>query len=143
VHLISSASHNYYLMPRPRARPWRGSPWKPRRPSVLLPNSPSIFSSPPLQSEIFFASSHASLNSQFNCLTIIPGITSSLSCLFLDPPTDFTTPTPVLEPLRNSDGEPPPHRRPGKARYQFTDSFNSTQFIDNLSIHHGLVFELR
>jgi hypothetical protein len=47
VHLISSASHSYYLMPRPRGRPRRGSPWKPRRPSVSPPDSPSICSSPP------------------------------------------------------------------------------------------------
>jgi hypothetical protein len=121
---------------------YRGSPWKPRQPSISLPDSPSICSSLPLQSEIFFASSHASPNSQFNCLAIIPRITSSLSRLFLDLPADFTAPTQVLDPLRNSGDEPPPHRRPGKARYQFTDSFNSTQFIDSLAILHGLVFEL-
>jgi hypothetical protein len=112
------------------------------RPSISLPDSPSICSSLPLQSELFFASSHASSNSQFNCLAIIPRISSSLSCLFLDPPADFTTPTPVLDPLRNLGGEPPLHRRPGKARYQFTNSFNSTQFIDTSAILHGLVFEL-
>ena len=122
---------------------YRGSPWKPRQPSISLPDSPSICSSLPLQSELFFASSHASPNSQFNCLAIIPRITSSLSRLFLDPPVDFTAPTPVLDPLRNSGDKPPPHRRSGKARYQFTDSFNSTQFINNLAILHGLVFELR
>jgi hypothetical protein len=122
---------------------YRGSPWKPCRPSILLPDSPSIYSSLPLQSELFFASSHASPNSQFNCLAIIPRISSSLSCLFLDPPVDFTAPTPVLDPLRNSGDKPPPHRRSGKARYQFTDSFNSAQFIDSLAILHCLVFELR
>jgi hypothetical protein len=122
---------------------YRGSPWRPLRPSISLSDSPSICSSLPLQSELFFASSHASSNSQFNCLAIIPRILISLSRLFLDPPVDFTAPTPVLDPLRNSGGEPPPHRRPGKARYQFTDSFNSVQFIDSLAILHGLVFELR
>jgi hypothetical protein len=122
---------------------YMGSPWKPRRPSISLPDSPSICSSLALQSELFFASSHASPNSHFNCLEIIPRILSSLSHLFLEPPADFTSPTPVLDPLRNSGDEPPPHRRPGKARYQFIDSFNSTQLIDNLAILHGLVFELR
>ena len=56
---------------------------------------------------------------------------------------DFTAPTPVPGPLRNSSSEPPPHRRHGGAGYQFTDSFNNAQFRDNLAILHGLVFELR
>jgi hypothetical protein len=143
VLLISSASRTVYLMTRPRGRPRRGSPWKPRRPSVMPPDSPSICSSPRLQSEFFSASSHVPPNAQFNCLAIIPRSPNSLLRHFQDPPVNPSAPTPVLDPLGNLGCEPSPHRAPRKAGHHFTDSFNSAQFRDSLAILHDLVFELR
>jgi hypothetical protein len=54
----ASARRTGWTMTRPRGRPRRGSPWKPRRPSVSPSDSPSISSSPRLQSGHFSASSH-------------------------------------------------------------------------------------
>jgi hypothetical protein len=51
LHLVSFGFHATNLMPRQRGRPRRGSPWKPRRPSVSPPESPSTCSSPSLQPE--------------------------------------------------------------------------------------------
>jgi hypothetical protein len=50
VLMFLRADSHLLPMPRPRGRPRRGSPWKPRRPSVSPPDSPSVDSSPPPQS---------------------------------------------------------------------------------------------
>jgi hypothetical protein len=59
VHLVSLDSYKQHLMPHPRGRPRRGSPWKPCRPFVSPPNSPSICSSPSLHPEPFISPSPA------------------------------------------------------------------------------------
>jgi hypothetical protein len=112
VLLTSSASRTGHLMMRPRGRPRRGSPWKPRRPLVSPPDSPSICSSPRLQSELFSASSHVSLNSHFNCMAMVPRSPSSLLRHLLNPPVNPTAPTLVLDPLGNLGCEPSPHHEP-------------------------------
>jgi hypothetical protein len=40
------SQHETCPMPRPRGRPRRGSPWRPRRPPISPPTSPSSCSSP-------------------------------------------------------------------------------------------------
>ena len=143
VLLISSASCTVYLMTRPRGRLRRGSPWKPRRSSITPPDSPSICSSPRLQSEFISASSHVPSNAQFNSMAIIPRSPNSLLQHFQEPPMKPSAPTPVLDPLGNSGCEPSPYRAPKKVGHHFTDPFDSAQFRDNLDILHNLVFELR
>jgi len=112
VLLVSSAIRTVHLMTRPRGRPRRGSPWKPRRPSVSPSDSPSIFSSPRLQSDLFSASSHIPLNSQLNFLAMVPKSPSSLLRHFLNPLVNPTSPTPVLDPLGNLGCDPSPHHEP-------------------------------
>jgi hypothetical protein len=143
VHLVSFDSHKKHLMPRPRGRPRRGSPWKPRRPSVSPPDSPSICSSPSLQPEPFISPSPAPPVSQFNCLAIIPRMPSSSSCPLLAPPMVEPAPIPVFDSLRKTGGEPPPPRKPWNSENQSSDSFYGTQLRESLAILYGLVFELR
>jgi len=143
VELVSLASYKNHLMSRPRGRSRRGSPWKPRRPSVSPPDSPSICSSPPLEPEPIISPSPAPPVSQFNCLAIIPRTPSSSSRLLLSPFVVESAPIPVFDSLRNSGGEPPPPRKPGNTEYQSSDSFNGAQLRESLAILYRLVFELR
>jgi hypothetical protein len=143
VHPVSVTSYKNNLMPRPRGRPRRGSPWKPHRPSVSPPDSPSICSSPPLQPEPYITPSPASPITQFNCLAIIPRMLSSSSRLLLAPPVAEPTPIPVLYSLRNLGGEPLPPCKPGNTGHPSSDSFNGEQLKESLAILYGLVFELR
>jgi hypothetical protein len=85
-------------MTRPRGRPRRGSPWKPRRPSITPPDSTSTDSSPRHQSE----STPVSLQApQFNSMAIIPRTPISLLRLSQDPPANPPNPMPSHDPLGN------------------------------------------
>jgi hypothetical protein len=117
VHLVSLDSYKNHIMPRPRGRPRRGSPWKPRHPSVSPSDSPSIYSSPPLQLEPIISPSPAPSVSQFNCLAVIPWMSRSSSHLHIAPPLVETAPIPVFDSLRNSGGDPPPPRKLGNSEY--------------------------
>jgi hypothetical protein len=143
VHLASLDSHQHHLMPRPRGRPRRGSPWKPRRPSLSPPDSPSICSSPPLQPEPITPPSPAPLVSQLNSLAIIPRMSGSPSRLCIASTLTEPDPTPVFDFPRSSGGAPPPPRRPGNSEHQPSDSYNGVQLRESLDIIYGLVFELR
>jgi hypothetical protein len=141
VHPVSVTSYKNNLMPGPRGRPRRGSPWKPRRPSVSPPDSPSICSSPPLQPEPYINPSPTSPITQFNCLAIIPRMLSSSSRLLLALPVAEPAPIPVLYSLRNLGGEPLPPCKPGNTGHPSSDSFNGEQLKESLAILYGLVFE--
>jgi hypothetical protein len=143
VHLVSLDSYKQHLMPCPRGRSRRGSPWKPRRPSVSPPNSPSICSSPPLQPEPFISPSPAPPVSQFHGLEIIPQMLSFSSHPLLAPPLVEPTPIPVFDSLRKTRGEPPHPRKPWNSENQSSDSFYDMQLRESLAILYGLVFELR
>jgi hypothetical protein len=143
VHLVPLDSYKKHLMPHPRGRPRRGSPWKPHQPSVSPPDSPSIFSSPPLQPEPIISPSPALLVSQLNCLAIIPRMSISSSRPLLAPPLVEPASIPVFDSLRKAGGEPPPPRKPWNSENQSSDSFYGAQLREILAILYGLVFELR
>jgi hypothetical protein len=143
VHLVSAISHRHNHMSRPRGRSRRGSPWRPRRPSVSPPDSPSTCSSPPLRAEPHFTTPPAPPVMQFNGLAIIPRPLCSSSRLLLAPPVAEPAPTPLLASPRNLGGEPPSSRKHGNNGHPSSDSFNGEQIKDNLTILYGLVFELR
>jgi hypothetical protein len=134
VFMLLQADNHLLPMPRPRGRPRRGSPWKPRRPSVSPPDSPSADSSPPTQSAHLLAPPPGPPNLQLGCLALIPRLASS----FLHPTKAFTAPKPTPDPPKSSSGELPPRRR-----HEDADSYTSEQFKTSLEILYGLVFELR
>jgi hypothetical protein len=142
LHLVSFSCYATNLMPRPRGRPRRGSPWKPRRPSVSPPDSPSTCSSPSLQPEPILPASPAPPVSQFDSLAIIPRLSCSSSRHLLVPPTVEPPLAPVLDSSRKTVGEPPPCK-PRNTENQSSDSFFDTQLRESLAILFGLVFELR
>jgi hypothetical protein len=80
--LIPLASCIELSMTRPRGRPRRGAPWRPRRPSVMPPDSTSTKSYPRQQTK----SPHVSLQVlQFNSMVVIPSMPISTLWLSLDP----------------------------------------------------------
>jgi hypothetical protein len=142
VHLASSIRYKTSLMPRPRGRPRRGSPWKPRRPSVSPPASPSSCSSPSIQPEPILPPPPALAVSQFDSLAIVPRLSSSSSRHLPDPPTFGPPLAPIPNSAGKTVGEPPPCE-PRNTENQSPNSFLDTQLRESLAILFGLVFELR
>jgi hypothetical protein len=128
-----------HIMTRPRGRPRRGSPWKPRRPSVTPPGSPSVCSSPRPQSESIAALPQDPQGAMVISMATIPRSPISLSHHLHDPLVNFHPPAPIL----GSSGDPPPHGAPKRAEPHSTGSFDRMHFRDRLLIMHDLVFELR
>jgi hypothetical protein len=141
VHLVSFSCYATNLMPCPWGQPNRGSPWKPRRPSVLPLASPSTCSSPSLHPEPILSASPAPPVSQFDNLAIIPRLSCSSSRHLLVPPSIVPPLALVLDSYWKTVGEPPPCR-PHNTENQSRDSFFDTQLRKGLAILFGLVFEL-
>jgi hypothetical protein len=139
----ASARRTGWTMTRPRGRPRRGSPWKPRRPSVSPSDSPSISSSPRLQSGHFSASSHGLTNPQFNCMAMVPRTPSSPQRHLLSPPVNPSVPTPALDPLGYMGGDEHPHHASRGAGPHPHDSFTAAQIRDSLAALNDLVFGIR
>jgi hypothetical protein len=110
---------NPVLMPRERGKPRRGSPWRPRRPS-LSPPGPLPPSS-----------------------TLVPWLASPPQ------PIHPAYEEPILGPRlsanlpRSSAEDPPPPRRPGNYEHQEPVSNTGVQLRDSLDNIYDLVFELR
>jgi hypothetical protein len=95
------ASYIGLLMTRPRGRPRRGSPWKPRRPSITPPDSTSDDSSPRHQSN----STPVSLRPpQFSSMAVIPRTPVSLLRLLNDSPAAPHNPVTLHDPPSRLDG---------------------------------------
>jgi len=140
-HLALSFHFMMRIMSRPRGRSRRGSPWKPRQPSVSPPSSPSSCSSPPIQPEPILPSPPALAVSHFGSLAIVPRLTSSASRHFPNPPL-FENP---LAPIPNSAGKTvgePPLGNPWSTENQSSNSFPDSQLQEIMAILFGLVFEL-
>jgi hypothetical protein len=142
LHLALSIQFTTRIMPRPRGRPRRGSPWKPRRPSVSPPASPSSCSSPSIQPEPILPSPPALAVSQFDSLAIVPRLSSSASRHLPDPPLFEHPLAPIPNSAGKTVGEPPPCE-PRSTENQSPNSFPDTQLRESLAILFGLVFELR
>jgi hypothetical protein len=130
VHLVCSHSlhascESAYLiphpvsMPRERGKPRRGSPWRPRRPSL----------SPPA--------------SQPYTRTMVPWLANPPP--LPDPAPAEPLPGILLtaNPPRHSAEDPPSPRRPGNYAHQAPVSNTGVQLRDNLDNIYDLVFELR
>jgi hypothetical protein len=137
VHLAPISGHSTRIMPRPRGRPRRGSPWKPRRPSVSPPASPSSHSSPSIHPEPIPPAPPDIVVSNFDSLAIIPKMLSSSSRLPPNPPGFEPPPPPHQNSAGTTGGEPPP------CENQPLNSFLDNQLRDSLGILYSLVFELR
>jgi hypothetical protein len=142
LHLTLSIQFTTRTMPRPRGRPRRGSPWKPRRPSVSPPASPSSCSSPSIQPEPTLPSSPALAASHFDSLAIVPRLSSSTSRHLPEPPLFEPPLAPIPTSVGLIVGEPPPCK-PRSTENQSPNSFPDTQLRESLAILFGLVFELR
>jgi hypothetical protein len=126
-------------MTRPRGRPRRGSPWKPRRPSVSPSDSPSISSSPRHHSGHLSAYSHDRMNSHSTRGALVPRTPSSPlhyphspSATPLDPTSDFD-PLTSEHSQHASRGAGPLPRGP----------FTNVQLWDSMAALYDLVFGIR
>jgi hypothetical protein len=137
-----SASYIELLMtrPRPRGKPRRGSPWKPRRPSITPPDSTSDDSSPRHQSNPTPVSLRPQ---QFSSMAVIPRTPVSLLRILNDFPAVPHNPVTLHDPPSRLDGEPSPQGVPRGAGHNSQESFDREQFRNSLSVLHNLVFELR
>jgi hypothetical protein len=107
VHLAPFSFHPSKIMPSPRGHPRRGSPWKPRRPSVSPPPSPSSCSSPSTHPEPNPPSPAAIDFPHFDSFSIVPKMSSSSSHLPPNPLV-FRPPPPMsLNSIGKIVGEPP------------------------------------
>jgi hypothetical protein len=113
---VPSASCTGHPMTRPRGRPRRGSPWKPRRPSITPPDSTSADSSPRHQSDFTPVSLQAP---QFSSMAIIPRTPISLLRLFQDSPAIPPNPVPSHDPLGNLGCGPSPQGEPKRVGLHF------------------------
>jgi hypothetical protein len=95
---IASACSEGWTMTRPRGRLRRGSPWKPRRPSVSPSDSPSISSSPWHHSGHLSAYSHARMNSHSTSGALVPRTSSSPLHYPHSPSTTPLNPTSDYDP---------------------------------------------
>jgi hypothetical protein len=123
THILHASYESLYLvpnpvsMPRERGRPRRGSPWRPRRPS-LSPPGPQPHSS-----------------------TLVPWIAIPLSLSTLRLKSRYLAP--AFQRIPRSSEDPPPPRRPGNYAHQDPVSNTGVQLRDNLANIYDLVFELR
>lgn len=138
--LIPLASCIELSMTRPRGRPRRGTPWKPRRPSVTPPDSTSTESSPRQQTK----SPPVSLRVlQFNSMAVIPSTPISTLRLSLDPLPYSSNPMPLRDPLGDRGGDPPLRAESKKKAPSFSEAFDRARVKEILSALQDLVFELR
>jgi hypothetical protein len=140
VPFLFSVHCTEFSMTRPRGRPRRGSPWKPRRPSITPPDSTSADSSPQRQSRPIPVSLHAP---QLSSMAIISRTPISILRLSHDPSAVPSSSTASGDPLGNLGGDPYHHSAPKRAGPCFPESVDRVQFAESLAILHDLVFELR
>jgi hypothetical protein len=128
---------------RLRGRPRRGSPWKPRRPSVSPSASPSTCSSSRPQTPSTVATPPPSQCMLLHSMATIPrGLAPLLRCP-QDPRMQFSTPLSIPGPSSNLRRAPPAYGESKRVRHHPTDHLDSEHFRDRLVILYDLVFELR
>jgi hypothetical protein len=126
--------------PRPRGRPKRGSPWKPRRPSITPSDSTSGDSSPPRHAKTIPVSLRAP---QLSSMAIISRTPISILRLSHDPTELPSSSKPSGDPPDNLGDHPSPHTAPKRAGPCFPENIDKVQFAESLAILQDLVFELR
>jgi hypothetical protein len=127
-----------HMKERLRGRPRRGSPWKPRRPSVSPSVSPSTCSSSRPQTPSTIATSPPTQCMLLNSMAIIPRVSASLLRCPQDPRMQFSAPMSIPGPSSNLSNEPPAYGESKRARLHPTDHLDSEHLRDRLVILYDL-----
>jgi hypothetical protein len=139
----ASARSVGWTMTRPRGRPRRGSPWKPRRPSVSPSDSPSISSSPRHHSGHLSAYSHDRMNSHSTRGALVPRTSSSPLHYPHSPSVTPFDPTSDFDPLGFLGGvEHSQHASRGAGPLP-RGPFTNVQLWDSMAALYDLVFGIR
>jgi hypothetical protein len=131
VHRITFVSSCCWTMTRLWGRPRRGSPWKPRRPSISRSASSSLSSSSRSQSGHLSFTSRRTMHDHSLSWALVP-------CAVTPPPRQPGDPSvPPPHP------EPDPHQTSRGAGPLPRDSFTPAQLWDSLTALFDLVFGIR